>query len=86
MAYLKEDGSLDIERINNLPFEDFLDELRRMTHHQRMEYEHILTINEGDTTIKIRKSNLSCNDALKKGIIVDAKDYLKKMQERHANK
>ena len=38
MALLKEDGSLDIERINNLPLEEHLDVVASLTPKQLMEY------------------------------------------------
>jgi len=38
MALLKEDGSLDIERINALPIEEYLQEMRTLTQEQVQEY------------------------------------------------
>ena len=38
MAILKEDGSLDIERINQLPIEEYMEEVGSFTDEQREEY------------------------------------------------
>ena len=38
MALLKEDGSLDVDRIRKLPFEDKKRELSRFTREQMNEY------------------------------------------------
>lgn len=46
MTYLKEDGSLDIERINDLPFEEFMEEMDSLNEEQMNEYASKATINE----------------------------------------
>ena len=46
MALLKEDGSLDIERINNLPYEEYMEEMGTLTQEQVKEYISKLPINE----------------------------------------
>lgn len=46
MALLKENGSLDIERINNLPFEEHITEIAHFTKAQRKEYISKLPLNE----------------------------------------
>ena len=38
MALLKEDGSLDIERINNLPLEEYMEAMGDLTEEQIKEY------------------------------------------------
>ena len=38
MAIVKEDGSLDIERINQLPIEEYMEEVGNFTDEQRKEY------------------------------------------------
>ena len=38
MALLKEDGSLDIERINKLPIEDYMEEIASLNKKQYNEY------------------------------------------------
>ena len=46
MALLKEDGSLDVERINQLPLEEHIKEMESLTKEQYEEYLSKLPINE----------------------------------------
>jgi len=48
MAFLKEDGSLDIERINSLPLREYMDAMGELTQEQVQEYLSKLPINESD--------------------------------------
>lgn len=52
MALLKEDGSLDIERINNLPFEEYMDEMGTLTQEQVKEYVSKLPLNESNEPMR----------------------------------
>lgn len=52
MEYLKEDGSLDIERINGLPFEEFVKVADSLTKKQMEEYSSSAAVNESDEPIK----------------------------------
>lgn len=67
MAYLKEDGSLDIERIDKLPLEDKIREIGRFTREQIEEYFLEVPINESHTPITPIKVNYSMEDLLAKG-------------------
>ena len=77
MALLKENGSLDIERINNLPFEEHITEIAHFTKAQRKEYISKLPLNES------RKSYPSIygsiKDELSSGKIVDAFEVIGKL-------
>lgn len=55
MAFLKEDGSLDIERINNLPREERMREIGSFTREQFQEYLSKTPINEGYTHTRVIK-------------------------------
>ena len=57
MAFLKEDGSLDIEKIQKLPYDEYMYELTHFTKEQREEYFSALPINESKS-IPIRKGSL----------------------------
>lgn len=46
MALLKEDGSLDIERINKLPLEEYMEEIGNFTDEQHDEYVSKIPSNE----------------------------------------
>ena len=52
MALLKEDGSLDIERINQLPIEEYMDEIGDLTEEQLRVYISKLPKNESKTPMK----------------------------------
>ena len=55
MKYLKEDGSLDIKRINQLPIEEYMDVVGDLTEEQYEEYLSKLPINESNEPIRIIK-------------------------------
>lgn len=46
MALLKEDGSLDIERINKLPLEEYMEEMGTLTQEQVNDYFSKIPLNE----------------------------------------
>ena len=52
MAYLKEDGSLDVERINKLPINEYIYVIGSLTQEQHKEYLSKLPINESRETTK----------------------------------
>lgn len=52
MALLKEDGSLDIERINQLPIEEYMEEIGELTETQYKEYLSKIPFNESKETTK----------------------------------
>lgn len=47
MVFLKEDGSLDIERINNLPIDEYIYIIENLTESQREYYHSHLPVNDG---------------------------------------
>lgn len=51
MIYLKEDGSLDIERINSLPPKEFVDAIVSFTNEQQDEYISKVSINECNKSV-----------------------------------
>ena len=53
MALLKEDGSLDVERINKLPLEEYMDAMGDLTQEQVKEYISKLPINESYEPMKV---------------------------------
>lgn len=78
MALLKEDGSLDVERINKLPFKEYMHELVNLTNAQYHEYISKLPLNESNQTIQPILVD-SVDDFLNRGGWVDAEDFLKKL-------
>ena len=51
MALLKEDGSLDIERIQKLPYNEYIHEISNFTKEQYEEYVSKIPINESQGTV-----------------------------------
>ena len=74
MAFLEEDGSLDIERIQKLPYDEYMYELTHFTKEQREEYFSALPIN-GSNSIPIRKDSLK--KRIESGELVNAFDVIK---------
>ena len=55
MALLKEDGSLDVEHINKLPLEEYMDTIGDLSEEQYEEYLSKLPINESNEPIRVIK-------------------------------
>lgn len=51
MALLKEDGSLDVERIQKLPYNEYIHEISNFTKEQYDEYVSKIPINESQGTV-----------------------------------
>ena len=81
MALLKEDGSLDIERIKKLPFEEFMHEIGTLTKEQRAEYRAALPINESKTPVHAVPVGYTMQDELARGAVI-AKDYIENKKKR----
>lgn len=77
MALLKEDGSLDIERINSMQFEEYMNEMGTLTREQVEEYLSKIPINESKTPMKA----IVVESIEKYG--VDAEDFLNNMREKY---
>lgn len=67
MAYLKEDGSLDVERINNLPLDERLHEIGKFTREQVEEYFSKAPIKESHMPITPIKVDYKMEDLLARG-------------------
>ena len=67
MALLKEDGSLDVDRIRKLPFEDKKRELSRFTREQMNEYVSKIPINESHEPVKVVEVDYKMEDLLARG-------------------
>lgn len=80
MAFLKEDGSLDIERINKLPYEEYMDEIGRLTEKQFAEYLSKLPIDESHGPMRAVKVDYTMEDEYARGA-VNLEDYLNKHKE-----
>ena len=67
MALLKEDGSLDVERINNLPLDERLHEIGKFTREQVEEYFSKAPIKESHMPITPIKVDYKMEDLLARG-------------------
>ena len=83
MALLKEDGSLDIERINKLPYEDFVDEIRNMTDGQYNEFISKLPLNESYEPTEIMYVDYTMEEDVEKNGLVNADDFFSKIRNKH---
>ena len=69
MAYLKEDGSLDIERINSLPLREFMEAIGDLTQEQYKDYISKLPINEAMEPVRAITVDWSTEEELERGAI-----------------
>ena len=80
MALLKEDGSLDVERINKLPLEEYEKEIGALTQEQYKEYVSKLPINESNEPIRAIEVDYTLEDEFARGGAI-AEDYLNNMRK-----
>ena len=80
--YLKEDGSLDVERINKLPIEEYIKVVGAFTQEQYRYYTSKLPINESHEPTK-PVVFYPLEELLERGLGVDAEEYLKKKREKY---
>lgn len=69
MAFLKEDGSLDIEYYNSLPLEEWMDEFASLTDEQVDEYISKLPANESKGPVRVIVSDYTLEEELERGAI-----------------
>lgn len=85
MVLLKEDGSLDIERINKLPIEEWMDAIGDLTQEQYEYYLSKTPINESQEPAKAVEF-YALEEVLERGIGVDIEEYLNKKREKYGMK
>ena len=71
MALLKEDGSLDIERINNLPFEEYMNTMGDLTQEQVKEYLSKLPINESNEPMRAIKVDSTFDMGVNADVVIN---------------
>lgn len=74
---INHNGSLDIERINNLPIDEYINVIENLTVSQRDEYNSQLPINEGGQHTKAVFVDSTLEEEIEKGTYVDADTLLK---------
>ena len=85
MALLKEDRSLDIERINKLPLDEKEKEIGSFTRDQYQEYLASLPINEGKEHSKAVTNSRTIEEALALGYVY-AQERINNIGKRHRDK
>ena len=81
MKYLKEDGSLDTKRINQLPIEEYMDVVGDLTEEQYEEYLSKLPINESNESMKAVVVDYTLEEELERGAVI-AEDYINNLRNR----
>lgn len=82
MVLLKEDGSLDIERINKLPIEEWMDAIGDLTQEQYEYYLSKTPMNESREPVRALVVDYTLEEELEKGCVI-AEDFLNKMREKY---
>lgn len=83
MVHLKEDGSLDIEKINSLPLQEYMNTLGSFTSDQLDEYRSKLPIKDKSEPMKAIKVDFGFDDP-RSG--VDADKYLEQKKKKYGIK
>lgn len=83
MVLLKEDGSLDIERINRLPIDDYMEVVGGFTEKQYNDFFTKQPINEGKEPVKV----ILVEDTIEKDAercgMVNFDEFINKMREKY---
>lgn len=79
MALLKEDGSLDIERIDKLPIDEYIKELGTLTQEQYKEYLSKQSINESKIPFHAVEVDCTMEEDVKRNGLIDAEEFLNNM-------
>lgn len=85
MVFLKEDGSLDIERINKLPLEEYMDMMGDLTQEQISEYVTKLPINESKEPMKAVIVDYTLEEEIERGGII-AEDLINNLRKKRMRK
>ena len=78
---LKEDRSLDIERINKLPLEEYMDMMGDLTQEQVREYVTKLPINESKEPMKAVIVDYTLEEEIERGGVI-AEDLINNLRKK----
>lgn len=81
MALLKEDGTLDIEHINQLPIDEYIDEIGGLTSEQFEEYSSKRPINESKETTQAIFVDYTIDEDIERNGLVEVNEFLDKIME-----
>lgn len=80
MAPLKENGELDIERINEQPIEEYMEVIGGLTEEQYKEYLSNLPINESKEPVRVVVVDYTLEEELERGSVL-AEDLINKLRK-----
>lgn len=80
MALIKEDGSLDIERINKLSLEEWMQEIGNLTDKQFNEYNSKCPMNESKEPVRPVVVDYTLEEDIERNKIVNADDLINKLR------
>ena len=83
MALLKEDGSLDIERINALPIEEYMQEMGTLTQEQVEEYFSKIPLNESLNYPHYAVVDYTLDEDIERNGIVNAEDVINNIGKKN---
>ena len=82
MIPLKENGELDVERINNLPIEEYMEVIGGLTEEQYNEYLSTLPITGSKEPVRAIVVDYTLEEELKRGSVL-AEDFMEKMRKKY---
>lgn len=82
MALLKKDGSVDVERINQLPLEEYMKEIGVLNEEQYREYLATLPLNESKECTRAVEVNYTLEDDIARGSML-FEDLINKLRDKH---
>ncbi len=80
MVPLKENGKLDIERINELPIEEYMDVIGGLTEEQYKEYLSNLPVNESKEPVRAKVVDYTLEEELERGSVL-AEDLINNLRK-----
>lgn len=83
MTLLKEDGSLDVERINKLPYEEFTKVISKLTQTQLKEYRSKLPLNESYEPIEIIEVDYTMQEDVERNGLINADEMFDKIRKKY---
>lgn len=81
MELMKEDGSLDVERINQLPIDEYIKVIADLTNEQFEEYSSKRPINESRETTRAIFVDYTLDEDIERNGLVEVDEFLDKIME-----
>lgn len=81
LKYLNEVGRLDVEKINKLPFEEYMDAMGQLGDEQIQEYLEAMPLDECNEPVHAVEVDYTLEDELLRGAVI-ADSYIKERLEK----